>query len=151
MDVTYINRAMDTYYGKLSPVMRRVHPVSIVDITQHVDESIDEQVKILTENVIDINNLYTSFPAIVRDNWLVSMDVPDIPPNQNVRWAMALSVLVYINFLVDYYSEKDPNRLRMVSNRIRRSILSMENNKEFKSVTVTTGGMLLSNLKAKLK
>lgn len=149
MDIAYINRAMDTYRGKLVPVMKRCHPVSIVDITNHVDESIDSQVKILNIEVLDIHNFYSSFPALVRENWLASIQVPDIAPNQNVRWAMVLSVLRYIDFMVDYYYEKDPNKLRVINNRIFRSIQIMSNNKEFKEVTTMTAGLLLSNIKLK--
>ena len=150
MDVCYINRAMDVYRGKLVPVMKRAHPVSIVDITQHVDDTIDSQIAILNQQVADINGFYTVFPAMVRENWLASIQVPDIAPNQNVRWAMVLSTLRYINFLVDYYHEKDPNRLRVISNRIIRSIRSMDNNKEFKDVTTMVGGNMLANIRQKV-
>lgn len=150
MDVAYINRAMDTYRGKLVPVMKRVHPVSIVDITKHVDETIDSQLAILNLEVSDLNNFYTLFPAMMRENWLASIQVPDIAPNQNVRWAMVLSTLHYINFMVDYYHEKEPARLRAISGRIYRSIRSMENNKEFKSITTMAGGAMLNNIKSKV-
>lgn len=149
MDVSYINRAMDTYKGRMVPVMARCHPVSVVDITRHVDESIESQLKILDLEVLDIHNFYSSFPAIMRANWLATIQVPDIAPNQNVRWAMVLSVLTYVNFMVDYYYVKDPNKLRIFNNRIFRSIQSMSNNKEFKEITTMVGGDMLANIKLK--
>lgn len=151
MNIVYINRAMDVYRGRMVPVMKRVHPVSVVDITTHVDEIIEEQVKILRGNVLDIHNFYSSFPAISRDNWRQSITVPDIAPNQNVRWAMSLCVLKYIDFMVEYFRHVEPSALRLISSRLIKDINRMQNNKEFKSLAVMAGGNLITNIQTNLK
>lgn len=150
MNIAYINRAMDIYRGKMVPVMKRHHPVSVVDITQHVDETIESQIKILTDNVLDIHNFYSAFPAVSRATWRESITVPDIAPNQNVRWALSLSVLKYIDFMVEYFHVKDPARLRVISSRLIKDINRMNNNKEFKTLAVTAGGNLIANIQTNL-
>ena len=60
-NVVLINRAMDTYRGRMVPVMKRIHPMSVVDITRNVDDMIDQQVKVLSQGQI---NHTTSSPRL---------------------------------------------------------------------------------------
>lgn len=151
MDLCLINRAFDMHEGKVVPRMRRQHPVSLGDHTELVDEVCGKMSHLWTTGEpVEPTHFFSMFPSILKDTLKDSFKIPDIAPNINTRWAMELSVMKYVDFMVRFYNQREPNKLRQISSKIRRDIQSLETTKETRQYIGLGGVDYLRSIKTHL-
>lgn len=146
LDICFINRAMRSYRKQASPFRRKVHPNQIVDFSPKADEVIDQQVAALQDGQVDINDLYTMFPAMLKESWLSSIKLPDVVPNLNTTWALDMATLPYINFLLEVMAVSNPTMIRQVAGELRRDLRRLSTTKEIDNMSTN----MLSLLKLRL-
>lgn len=140
MDLCVVNRAFETYDGLSGSRMRRFHQISLSDHTDMVNEVCVNMKNIWSSaEPVEPAQFYSAFPNVFKDTLKDSFKIPDVVPNTNTRWALELSVLKYIDFMVKYYHKREPSKLRQVSGKIKRDIQTLETNKETQHYMV--GGM----------
>lgn len=149
VNVALINRAIEVYNGKSVPDYRRLHPVSTSDYSIAIAEVIGLQLKLLEPEMPDVNNFFDMIPsALGGDTWKDAMVIPDIAPTMHTRWAMELSVLPYVSFMLDYYSKsKNPRVLRNITYDMRKDIRAMETNNEIAAISRLGSSNHLQNIK----
>lgn len=152
MELCLLNRTIDLYHGKLAPRMRIQHPVQISDCTDLIDECCKRMVENWdTGEPLAPHDFYSANPGFLFNSLTDNLVIPDIPPTMNTRWVMEISVVKYIDFMVDLLHKKDKTKLSSVSGKFRRDILTIETGKETQQYLGIGGRDYFRNIKSKLQ
>lgn len=106
LDGAILNRMIKLHYGDPMGVSLRRHPFNVTDYSANLDRSI---VKFLG-SIGEKRKLYEwylkNLPALIVKDQELAQQVPDLTPTRQVWWAIIISRLKVINFLIDLGGEE---------------------------------------------
>lgn len=111
VDLVFFNRLANRYYGIESAKFRRVIPKGVFDYTSRLDEEVEKTLDIITKGGITFTGIFLNIPAIVADNMLKRIQIPDILITSYIKGALFSGWFKYMKFMydLDYDSDKDVN------------------------------------------
>ncbi len=134
LDLCILNRLMNLYYNREMTQTFVKHPIMVGDYTSKLDP--------ILKKVIDhISNTPTRYEAILRNIPTVSsrdmqeaLMLPECAPTQQVLWALYLSRLPIIQFLLDIGGEKGRQANRDLLNDLFFSLKQLKRNTDLYAV-----------------
>ncbi len=107
LDITIMNRAMNIYYGRpMGEGLRRL-PFPVHDYTGRLDNVLNDVVEIVQRKKMRYEWLLKSIPAMVSTDMQEALIMPDYPRTRQIWWALMLSRLDIMKFLIDIGGEDD--------------------------------------------
>jgi hypothetical protein len=106
VDLVILNRLMNIYYGAPMGSGLKKYPFQVVDYSSKVDNVLKKVLK----NITDVNKPYYSslktIPAIFGEDMQDSLLMPDLVRTRQVWWALLLTRLNVIKFLIEIGGHK---------------------------------------------
>lgn len=121
-DIVLFNRIIRLFYGIEMGEAKFKHPFPIVNYENKLDNLL---VKIIDDYVgrnMSYEWLLAALPAFSSADSREALEMPDIGPTRQVWWAMVVSRLVPMKFLIDLGGEKSIRYNRHYINRMQRDI-----------------------------
>ncbi len=100
-DLAIFNR-MDAIQNRaMTDPFKRVHPFVLVDYTRFVDAWIKEVLKVFYSSTLSIPMMLTQFPLFFHKDLFTLFRLPDYPQTRQIDWAILVSKINLISFLLD--------------------------------------------------
>ncbi len=100
-DLAVFNR-MDTIQRRSFPdAMRRVHPFVLIDYSRFMDAWIKDVLKVLNDSTLSIPMMLTQTPLFFHKDLFMLFRLPDYPQTRQIDWALLVSKIHLIRFLLD--------------------------------------------------
>ena len=128
VDVVIMNRFMNSYYGKPNDVSNLRLPFPIHNYSSMLETVMDKILKRLTGTLCSYSSLLKTLPSITCNNMEDTLQLPDVTPTNQVVWALLLSRLNYIKFLIDYQGSLGVSNNRTSINNLKRLIFNLQRN-----------------------
>jgi hypothetical protein len=101
IELCIINRLMNLYYGAPMGEVRKHHPFPIIDYSARIDHALAPIVKRLSSTKMLYFSVLKNIPSIADIDAQSFLMMPDIAKTRQVWWAMILSRLRIIVWLID--------------------------------------------------
>lgn len=110
-DIAIFNRLLNLYYGRPMGASLAKHAVSISNYNDKTDRVLNKVIDYLLTSKHSQAQVLGLIPTVLRDNAFLSLKMPDFPPTRQVWWAMLLSRLQVMAFLLDIGKRNGTNEL----------------------------------------
>ena len=123
-ELVVVNRVMNLFYGAPQGSATKRYPFPIVDYSDKMDKELSQVLKHIT----DTRMLYASFlkniPSIFAEDAQMALEMPDIARTRQAWWAMLITRLRIMKFMLDAGSSTGMNaalvnKLKIDFKRIR--------------------------------
>lgn len=122
MDIVIMNRMMNLYYAAPMGVAYVKHPFNVLNYSKRIDRILLNIIDTLSDKKMLYEVLLLSIPGIVHQSMDVSLQLPDVALTRQIYWAMIMSRLSIMMYMIDLGGEKDI-RLNMSSINALKRIL----------------------------
>lgn len=106
LEIVILNRLMNLHYGAPMGAQLRKHPFPLINY----DSKLDKVLEVINKKLEDINSTYpimlSNIPSVFNTNMVKSLIMPDITPTRQVWWALLISRLRVMKFLIDVSNDK---------------------------------------------
>jgi len=109
-DIAIVNRCMAFFYGKPLTHINRKHPLAISDYSYKLDKVLKKIIKQLKNKNIYYSAALKNIPAITSIDAYSSLTMPDIAPTRQVWWALFISRIDVMLFLLELCGAKGRRR-----------------------------------------
>jgi len=100
-DMVLVNRTMNLYYGAPMGEALTRHPFAVSDYSDKVDRSLNLILKKIQNNSMFYYSSLKNIPSFFSEDSQESMLLPDLAETRQVWWALLLSRLYLMKFLLD--------------------------------------------------
>lgn len=125
-DYVLMNRLMNLYYGAPMGQATRKHPFLLYDYQHKLDQSLGLYLKRLEGRSLNYSDVLKTLPAVYAENQEDALQLPDYAPTRQVQWALVLSRLPVIQFLIDLMDSKSYHRNQDELNALSRLLTRLE-------------------------
>lgn len=101
MDIVVMNRLMNLYYGKPMGASLFHHAFSLSDYAGKMDVVLKQVLARLGSVLLSDEAMLGNIPTVVHSTMQNALQMPDLAPTKQVWWALLLSRLEVMTFLVD--------------------------------------------------
>jgi hypothetical protein len=105
-DLVIMNRLTSRYYGAPMTEAYRKHPFMVTDYGMRVDMVVDEVIEVIKNQSLWYSMYLKNIPEVFTENAFDSLHMPDIARTRQAWWALLISRLGTIKFLVDIGGSK---------------------------------------------
>ena len=130
-DIVILNRMMNLFYGAPMSQPLFKHPFIIHNYGNKLDKVLDKILLNMDGKLLRYENMLQYIPGIAEDNMEEALELPDIVPTIQVHWALILSRLNVMKFLIDLGGEKNIHLNRDSINYLQKILFALNNNKVF--------------------
>lgn len=120
IDLTIMNRLMNLFYNAPMSVPILKHPFMVTDYTHRMDHILLDVLETLTEKSERFDAALNQIPTIIAKNMQDALQMPDVAPTRQVLWALILTRLNVMKFLLDVSNESSITTNRMEINQLKR-------------------------------
>lgn len=100
-DIVIKNRLLNLFYGKPMGHSLARHAFPVIDYSDKIDRTLNNVIsKIKMSNYID-TDIVNSIPTIINDDMISALEMPDIAPTRQIWWALLLTRLDIMGFIID--------------------------------------------------
>lgn len=110
IDHALLNMVMDKFYGRETVTPTFKHRFKIFEPTVQLDRYTDQVVSVITSKKLDFVNLLRNIPLMFNENASQLLAFNDIAITRQMRWAIVVSRLPYMCFLLDVSKSETMNR-----------------------------------------
>ncbi len=126
IDHTFVNMLMDRFYHNEQIVPHFKHPFAIFKPMTQINRFLDDTLNIITNKNLNFIDILANIQVPVKLNALDLMVLPDVAPTSQIKWAMFLSRLDIMLFLIDVSKNKTAsttfiNHWKTLSKRVASS------------------------------
>lgn len=110
VDQTILNKLMDKFYGRETIEPKFKHRFPLMDVGVQLDRYLDDTLEFITANNYDFVNILRNIKLLYKDNAAELLMNPDLGFTMQSKWAMIVSKLDVMVFLIDAAKDIDMNR-----------------------------------------
>ena len=121
-DIIVMNRLMRIYYDLPMGMAKHKHPFPIVSYENKLDSVLKKIITDYKNIPMQYDWLLSAMPAISNIDMAHAMLIPEIAPTRQIWWAMMISRLETISFLIDLGGEESIRRNGIHLNRLNRDL-----------------------------
>lgn len=132
LDIALFNRINTIYLDEEPERFKRENVFFTSDFTSKLDRIIDKQITILRNKHYEFDQILLSIPAITKESLFEVVSLPTMARTRQVNWALTMSRLPYIKFLLRLNKESDNENNRFYLNRIRIALKTIKNDRTLK-------------------
>ena len=126
-DVVIINRLMRLLYNEPMGKELLKHPFPILQYANKLDNVLIKVIDECYDSRMDYADLLASLPSIGSKDASISLRVPDMGNTRQVKWALILSRLRIMKFLIDLAGEDSINTNRSYITHLKGMLKRMKN------------------------
>lgn len=126
-DLSVLNRCMNLYYGAPMGVPTFKHAFRIADLTDKLNRALNKLLDSMSNVSMPYAAMLETIPAIRHKSMLPVLSLPEFPPTRQVWWAMVMSRLPVMKFLIDLGGDKGISRNRGEIVQLQRVIRRLQN------------------------
>jgi hypothetical protein len=122
IDITIMNRLMNLFYNApmSEPLLR--HPFMVTNYTHRTDHVLTDVLDKLQNKTERFDAALNQIPTIIAKNMQDALEMPDLAPTRQVLWALVLSRLNIMKFLIDVSNDNSLTINRMEINQLQRML-----------------------------
>ena len=129
LDIAIFNRYRYYQQGwELEPEIEALHSFQVLEYNQAVDSYIRNELDSLTKTTRDFSSILHSIPLVSAETLQEAMQIPDLPPTQQVMWAVSIARLPLILFLFTFNQHNPQQKNGGEVNSILRNIRFYQRN-----------------------
>lgn len=127
IDHTFLNRVMDKFYGRevITPTFK--HRFKIFEPTKQIDRYTENILDVITNKKLEFTNLLRNIPLIFKQDASELLSLGDLALTRQTKWAVIVSRLDYLVFLLDIIKDKDNNLNKHHVNDWKRLMSRLKN------------------------
>lgn len=122
LDVAIFNRMNALHVGAPFGQPPRQHSFYLIDYSERVTGIQKTLLDNLTKQSHDFAATLRSIPAVFKEDMVGVMELPEIAPTRQVLWALVISQLPLVDFLIRVAKETPGTRNRAEINRILKNV-----------------------------
>lgn len=134
LDITLLNRLMNLYYGKPMGKALVKHSFTVTNYAHRMDTLLERVLESLTNRVPRFELVLNQMPTVVAATMREALQLPDLAPTRQLQWALVLSRLNVMAFLIDLAGEQSSAQNRAAINQIQRILVRMASENVFNAV-----------------
>lgn len=147
LDIAIFNRYRYYQQGwELEPEIESLHSFQVLEYNQAVDNYIRNELSILDKTTRDFSGVLHSIPLVSADTLHDAVQIPDLPPTQQVMWAISIARLPLILFLFAFNQNNPQQKNRGEVNTILRNIRFYQRNSIMKVLPEVQRGLIETDL-----
>lgn len=131
LDHSVLNRAAGLSQGARVSQVKVGNPFYVVDYQRHFDRVVYRLMKDLERRRLTFPVLLEQLPSVSQSSAYDTVRLPMLAKTRQVDWALTLSRLRTLAFLVQYNDRSQTDDNRQWLNRIRRGVQQLENDRLF--------------------
>lgn len=133
-DYALFNRYLNYSIGKPLPKATRKHSFSIPDYTSHLDPVIETVLENLKTSKRDFTGVLRNVPTILDRTMDDVMGLPDVAQTRQIVWAMYLTRVPALEFMLDASGQEHGSRNQVQLNMVKRIATNLHSNSVLRSV-----------------
>lgn len=134
LDMAIFNRIDNLKRGAPLGVSKTHHSFPLIDHSRRVDEALSQCLSHFAKSNKDFATVLRTVPAAYKENMEQACLIPDLPTTQQVLWALSISRLPQLGFLMEVAKDGPASRDQSTINQIMRSVLSLKTNNAFRKM-----------------
>lgn len=134
IDISLFNRFMNICTGAPMGEPLLKHSFMVLDYTSRLDQVLFKTATAIKNKSVRFDQMLRQIPAIVSNDCLDALSMPDIAPTQQVYWALILSRLDVMSFMIDFVSDRSLRQNQMEITDLKRILTRFKNNSIFQKV-----------------
>ena len=131
-ELVLLNRLMNIFYGSPMGIAYKKHPFSIINYDRKLDSILNYSIKRLKDSTGSFQNMLSNIPSIFNRNMLESLYMPDMARTKQVWWALLLSRINVMKFLLDISNDRSLSTNRSYINALKIDIKNIQRDSTFK-------------------
>lgn len=133
LDLCYFNRMNAIMHGEPVEGFNNPHPFGIVDYTGRVDNAIKQTLEVQERRPLTFDHILCNIPMISSPTLFETMQLPDTVVTRQIKWALIVSRIPVIRFLVKLNHETDNEKNRWYLSQLRIALKEMRNDRILQS------------------
>lgn len=133
IDIAILNRLIGAYFGTKPVAEPFRHPFYLTDWSTEVDAVLEKWLNNVGPKRWDFDTLVSHIPTVSADNLHHTLQLPEMAFTTQLQWAVMLSRLSLVTFLVQFNKSTDNERNQKYLNYIKRWLRYMEGNTTLRS------------------
>lgn len=129
VDVALLNRMINMYFEGQMPKPTNPYPFYLIDWTREVDEVLKDYLQKIDGRQYTFNLILDLLPTVNPAGILATLQLPEESYTYQMQWAVVISRLVVILFLVQYNARQDNQNNRLALNLLKRYFKMVEVNR----------------------
>ncbi len=133
-DIMILNKLISLYRQELNTEAISKHPFVTTDYSDKLDRVLDEVLFKLTNAKFNYSTYLSNIPAIRTESAYESFQMPDVAKTKQVWWALIISRVKIINFLLNIGGNNGIAYNRSLINRLKLDIKHLSKERVYSSV-----------------
>ncbi len=133
IDIAVLNRLMNRFFGMKPAAEPFRHPFYLTDWSAEVDRVMDKFLEQAGPKRWDFDTLVSHIPTVCSENLHHALQLPELNFTTQLQWAVMLSRLSLVSFLVQFNRNTDNQRNQEYLNYIKRWLRYMDGNTTMRS------------------
>lgn len=134
LELCLMNRLINLYYGAPMGDSLKHHPFPLIDYSGKLDKVLTIIVKRLERTKMLYFSMLKNVPSIENGDIQVSLLMPDIARTRQVWWALLLTRLKVVKFLMDIGGDQGISMNRSIVNKLKIDLKRLQDENMIKSL-----------------
>lgn len=134
VELVLMNRLMNLHYGSPMGVSYKSHPFSMPNYDRKLDSVLSYSLKRLKDSTNNFQTMLSNIPSISNKSMLESLYMEDVARTKQVWWALLLSRLNIMKFILDVSNERSISNNRGYINALKIDIKNIQRDSTFKMI-----------------
>ena len=134
LDIAILNRMMNLFYGAPMGAALIRHAFPVVDYSRRVDNVLNDAIDMIQKKSLRYRWMLQNIPTAIYEDMQEVLLLPDWAPTRQIHWAVMLSRLNIMKFLVDLGGERSKQENRLELNTLQRELRYLKHDSVYESV-----------------
>ena len=134
IDIAIMNRLMNLYYNRPMTQPMVKHPIVVSDYTAKLDVILKKVIANIENTTMRYEAMLRNIPTVSSRDMQDALMLPPVAPTQQVSWALYLSRLKVIQFMLDISGDKGRAANNDLINDLKFSLKQLKKNNDLYAV-----------------
>lgn len=126
MEIAILNRFKNLFYGAPMSTATKHHPFPVVDYSDRTDKVLKEILKHVKDSKMSYYSALKNIPTIYSEDMQDALLMPDVAQTVQVWWALILTRLSTMKFLIDLQGTNGVHNNRSFVNKLKIEVKRLE-------------------------
>lgn len=134
IDITIMNRLMNLYYNQPMTQSMVKHPIVVGDYTNRLDAILKKVLTNIQDTPMRYEAMLRNIPTVSSRDMQDALKLPSVAPTQQISWALYLSRLKIIQFMLDIGGDKGRAANNDLINDLKFALKQLKKNNDLYAV-----------------
>lgn len=121
-ELALFNRMYNKVFDIENGVTNFKHPLAIANYLPYIDKAVESTIELINKSDKNYRKIFSTLPSIYKDNMAEVLIVPKMFENRQLSWALLLSRLRMIKFLIKVSGEETYTKNNYMLTQVVRSL-----------------------------